>query len=139
MSFLIDTNVLSELRKRERCSRAVWIWYEGTPVEKLFLSVLVLGKIRRGVEIRLLKDPSSGLVFEKWLDEVKIFYAARILPVTVEICDVWGRLSLHAPLPHVDGLLAATAIVHDLTLVTRNIADVKRSGARCLDPFIPQT
>jgi predicted nucleic acid-binding protein len=139
MSFLIDTNVISELRKGDRCAPRVWKWRQSVALEDMFTSVLVIGEIRRGIEEKRARDPISTRVFEKWLDQLQSVHRNRILPVTVEICDVWGRLSVRSPLPHIDGLLAATAIFHNLTLVTRNITDVKRSGARCLDPFVPQT
>ena len=135
MSFLIDTNVISELRKGNRCAPGVWKWRQGVALEEIFMSVLVIGEIRRGIEDKRAHDPVSARVFEKWLHEVQSIYRDRILPVTVDICDLWGRLSVRARLPHIDGLIAATALHHELTLVTRNIADVKRSGARCLDPF----
>ncbi len=138
MGFLLDTNVVSELRKIERCSRSVRNWFEATPAEELFTSVLVMGEIRRGVEICRIRDVATALVLEKWLHEVEAIYDQRILPVTGEICDIWGGLSINARLPAVDGLLAATALHHRLTLVTSNKPDVERSGVDCLNPFVEQ-
>lgn len=135
MSFVLDTNIISELKKGERCSRPVWNWYDATPVEEIFMSVLVLGEMRQGIEMKRSKDPASARIFEKWLHEVEIVYEDRILPITAEICDVWGRLSIHGRLPAVDGLLAATAIHHRLTLVTRNTRDFQRCGVDYLNPF----
>jgi len=136
MGFLLDTNIVSELRKRERCSRSVWNWYDVTPIEDIFMSVLVLGEIRRGVETKRIKDPASARSFEKWLHEIEAIYGERVLPVTAEICDLWGRLSIRSRLPAVDGLLAATALHHELILVTRNTADFQRSGVDFINPFV---
>jgi predicted nucleic acid-binding protein len=139
MSFLLDTNLISELRKGQKCATSVWRWRQSVALEEIYISVLVLGELRRGVENIRRRDAFTAQVLEKWLREVETVYDKRILPVTAGICDLWGRLSIRAPLPPVDGLLAATALVHDLTLVTRNTVDVKRSGARCLDPFVTRT
>ena len=139
MGFLLDTNLVSELRKGNRCMPSVWRWRQSVALEEIYISVLVLGELRRGVENIRRRDAFAAQALEKWLREVETVHEKRTLPVTAGICDLWGRLSISAPLPPVDGLLAATALHHDLTLVTRNIADVKRSGARCLDPFVAQT
>ena len=135
MAYLLDTNVLSELRKRHRAAPAVMAWFEGISDRDIFLSVLVLGEIRRGIEIRRKNDPQAALDLERWLKGLIQQYTLRILPITLEIADRWGLLGLSRPLPPVDGLLAATALQHDLTLVTRNVADVERTGAHVLNPF----
>jgi len=135
MGFILDTNIISELRKGARCSRTVWNWYDATPMEEIFMSVLVLGEMRRGVEMKRSKDPATARAFEKWLREVELVYEQRILPITAEICDIWGRLSIRARLPAVDGLLAATALHHQLTLVTRNTRDVASTGVMIVDPW----
>jgi predicted nucleic acid-binding protein len=135
MGFLLDTNIISELRKAERCHRSVMRWYEATPMEQLFTSVLVLGELRRGIENLRRRDVVGAGVLEKWHREIEITYEERILPITSPICDIWGRLCLSTPLPAIDALLAATAIHYRLTLVTRNTRDIERSGAACLNPF----
>jgi predicted nucleic acid-binding protein len=134
--FLLDTNVISELHKGEKCSPRVRAWYNRSGDHVLFLSVLILGELRRGIELLRRKDPIAARSLEKRRNELEVDYRDQILPVTAEICDLWGRLSLPAPMPAIDGLLAATALHHKLTLVTRNKRDVARSGADCFNPFV---
>ncbi len=133
--FLVDTNVISEVRKRERCDAAVAGWWSTVADADLFLSVLVLGEIRQGLERLRSRDAHRAASLERWLAEVAAAFAGRVLPVDAAVAEAWGRISARRPTPVVDGLLAATAIVHDLTLVTRNLADVAHSGARVLDPW----
>ncbi len=134
MAYLVDTNVISELRK-PRADPGVRAWFERSEDAELYLSVLVVGEIRRGVELVRRRDSSAARSLDRWLNGLQRRYAERILPVTLEICDVWGRLSVEQPLSPVDGLLAATALHHGMTLVTRNVADVLRSGVEVLNPF----
>jgi len=136
MSFLLDTNLISELRKGPRCDRSVREWYEPIPKEDFFLSVLTLGEIQRGIEICRLKDVSRAQIYERWLHGLESEYRERILPVTDKIGHLWGKLSVRQQLPIIDGLLAATAMHHGLTLATRNAADVRRSGVDYFNPFI---
>ena len=135
MGFLIDTNVLSELRKRDRANPGVKRWYAGVPGESLYLSVLTLGEIRNGIERIRRRDPLAGASLEAWFLQVEADLAGRILPVTAAIAERWGRLGVPDPLPVVDTLLAAMALEEGLTLVTRNVEDVKRTGVRLLNPF----
>ena len=135
MAFLLDTNVVSELRKGTRCSPAVRAWYDAIPSDELFLSVLVFGELRRGVEKVRKRDPVSARRLEVWVNSLKQTYAERIFPVTLEISDLWGSLSLEQPLPFLDGFLAATALHHGLTVVTRNTRDFQRCGVDCINPF----
>ena len=135
MRFLVDTNVLSELRKRRRCHPNVARWVAAIPTEDLYTSVLVLGEIRRGVERARRHDPNQALVLERWLGTVRLTFEGRILPIDDVISEEWGRLNVPDPIPAVDGLLAATARVHGLTVATRNIGDVARTGVQVLDPF----
>lgn len=138
MSYLLDTNVISEIRKGEAAHAAVRAWLAGTAAEDLYVSVLTLGEIRRGIErIRLRGDHVQAHSLDGWLIRLESAYAARILPVDARIADLWGRLQVPDPLPVVDALLAATAIVHGLTLVTRNVSDIRRTPARIWDPFGP--
>jgi predicted nucleic acid-binding protein len=136
MSCLLDTNILSELRKGARCARPVRIWYEGVPAEQLFTSVLVFGEIRSGIEGLRPRDHRGAGFLEQWLLGLESAYAERILPVTLEICQLWGRFPVHQPLPFVDALLAATALHHNLIVVTRNTVDFKRTGVACVNPFL---
>ena len=136
MAFLLDTNVLSELRKRERTDPAVRRWFSTVEDVDLYVSVLVVGEIRRGIELLRRRDAEGAKALDRWLSGLERRYEDRILPVTVEICRVWGGLSLDRPLAPIDGLLAATAIHHGLTLVTRNVGDVGRAGVDVLNPFL---
>jgi predicted nucleic acid-binding protein len=134
MSFLLDTNVLSEAR-RPAGDPQVHAWIASTPGVDLYVSVLVIGEIRQGVERLRRRDPAQAAILETWLATLRQTYADRLLPVTMEISEAWGRLSVPNPLPAIDGLLAATALVHGLTLVTRNTSDVARTGVRLFNPF----
>ena len=134
MSWLIDTNILSELRKGARAQEGVRDWFAAAEDADLFTSVLVLGEIRRGIESIRRRDTSAALALEQWLARLNTSFTDRVLPVDAQVADTWGSLNVPDPLPTVDGLLAATAIVHDLVLVTRNTRDVARTGARVLDP-----
>jgi toxin FitB len=136
VSYLLDTNVVSELRKR-RPDPNVEAWYEDVAGSQLFLSVLTLGEIRMGVERARRKDPAKAAALEHWLTRLETSYGEHIVPVDAEVADAWARLSVPDPLPVVDGLLAATAAVRNWTLVTRNTEDVERPGIRVLNPFDP--
>jgi predicted nucleic acid-binding protein len=135
VSFLVDTNVISEIRKGARADRRVMRWLEETDDDDLRLSVLVLGELRQGVERLRARDAASAQRLEHWLSGLADRYKGRILPVDEPVAQLWGRLNVPDPQPAVDGLLAATALIHDLTLVTRNTRDVARTGARLLNPF----
>jgi predicted nucleic acid-binding protein len=133
--FLLDTNVLSELRKQERCDPGVRSWFEQCPENLLFVSVLVLGEIRRGMERIRARNPRQADALEAWLESVTQHYQERILPVDLGVADRWGAMGSLQPIAPVDGLLAATALTHQLTLVTRNVADVESTGVKLLNPF----
>jgi predicted nucleic acid-binding protein len=134
MAYLLDTCVLSELRKPNG-NRGVAIWVAGIRPDEAFLSVLTLGEIRRGIELHRAKDARAAGALERWLLGLEAHYAERILPITAAIADRWGRLSLTQPIPVSDGLIAATGLEHRLTVVTRNVADFERSGVNTLNPF----
>lgn len=134
MKYLLDTNVLSEVR-RPRGDEKVKRWISSAPAANLYLSVLVVGEIRRGIERLKRRDPEGAEVYEAWLGTVLHDYANRVLPVDAEIAEEWGRMSVPDPVPIVDGLMAATAKVRGMTFVTRNTADVERAGVRVLNPF----
>jgi predicted nucleic acid-binding protein len=134
MKYLLDTNVLSEVR-RPRGDEKVKRWISSAPAANLYLSVLVVGEIRRGIERLKRRDPEGAEVYEAWLGTVLHDYANRVLPVDAEIAKEWGRMSVPDPVPIVDGLMAATAKVRGMTFVTRNTADVERAGVRVLNPF----
>lgn len=136
MSFLLDTNVLSELRKKERGHPGVARWFGSIDEDEIYVSVVVVGEIRRGIEAIRRRDRSAGLVLDRWLKRVITTHASRILTVDMAVAEQWGRLNVPDPLPVVDGLLAATAHVHGLTLVTRNTKDIERTGVPFLNPFL---
>lgn len=134
MSWLLDTNIVSELRKGERADERLRTWFASVDDDEVFTSVLVLGEIRRGVESIRRRDASSALAIEQWLIRLATGFGDRILPIDVRIADRWGALNVPDPIPTVDGLIAATALVHDLTLVTRNVKVVATTGVRTFDP-----
>jgi predicted nucleic acid-binding protein len=138
MGFLIDTNILSELQKGGRADIGVRTWYDNCNPEDLFLSVLVVGEIRQGIERLRRRDPVQAEKLEHRLADVQTMMHGRILAITENIAQKWGCINSPDPMPVIDGLLAATALEHDLTLVTRNVRDVKRSGVITLNPFSDQ-
>ena len=137
MSFLLDTNIISEIAKGPRCDANVAAWFASVDDSGLYLSVLVLGEIRKGVESVRRRGPEKAAGLEKWLDELINSYSERVLPVSQAIADEWGRMSALRSVPVVDGLLAATAKIHRIVLVTRNEAHVHNLGAEFHNPFRP--
>lgn len=135
MIFLIDTNVLSEVRKRARCHPRVAAWYASVAVADLYLSVLVLGEIRRGIERLRPRDAHQASALQSWLDTVNSGFGNRILPIDRAVADQWGRLSAMRTVPIADALLAATAIVHGMVLATRNESDMAGLGVPVMNPF----
>lgn len=134
MSFLLDTNVVSELRRRSP-SRSVLAWFDSVEAADLHLSVLTIGEIRQGIEQLRPKDRAAADRLDEWLGGLTRAYRDRIVPVDEAIAQRWGRLNVPDRLTVIDGLLAATVLVRDWTLVTRNVADVARSGAKTINPF----
>ena len=132
---LLDTNVLSELRKEKRCDEGVRQWLEGTAAEELFVSVLVLGEIRQGIERIRRRDPAQARTLEKWLLWIATEFQDRLLPVDEAVADQWGRLGLQQPVPVLDALLAATALVHGLTMVSRDEEGFRNTGVQVINPF----
>ena len=135
MTWLVDTNIISEVRKGPRCHPGVAAWWASVEDRDLFLSVLTLGEVRRGIEGIRHRDPAKAATLERWLRDVSEAFGARIIGVDLAVADAWGRMSAARSVPVIDALLAATAQVHDLVLVTRNTADVSGLGVRTLNPF----
>jgi toxin FitB len=137
VAFLLDTNVVSEAR-RPAADPNVRAWLASVPDAELYVSVLVIGEIRQEIERLRRRDPARAEVFEAWLSTLLHDYGDRIVPVTAEVAEEWGRLNVPDPLPVIDGLMAATAKVRGWTLVTRNVGDLARTGVRLLNPFDPR-
>jgi predicted nucleic acid-binding protein len=135
VKFLLDTNVISEIRKRDRAHPNVVRWVARTAVEEIGTSVLVLAKIRRGIELKRRSDPQQAKSLDRWFSQMRMRLGERVLPVDEPIAEAWALLGIPNPAPLIDGLLAATAKVHGLTLVTRNVADMAMAGVLVLDPF----
>ena len=137
MKFLLDTNIISEIRKRNRADANVARWITQTPVAEIGTSVIVLAEIRRGIELKRRTDPEQAASLDRWFAQMRSRLGDRVLPIDETIADTWARLNVPEPLPLIDGLLAATAKVYGLTLVTRNIADISRTGVSLLNLFSP--
>jgi len=136
VKFLLDTNVVSELRKGPRADRKVAMWFQGLDPDELFLSVLVVGEIRRGIEGIRRRDPKAAQALDRWLLGLAAGFEDRILPVDRRVAEEWGRMNVPDPLPVLDALMAATAKVHDLVLATRNVKDVASTGVETVNPFV---
>jgi len=135
VNYLIDTNVISEIRRGTKCDANVAAWWQSVDDADIYLSVLVLGEIRKGVERARLNDPAQARALEKWLTTLVQSYGEQILPIDQAVADEWGRMSAKRPVSTIDALLAATAKVHGMTLVTRNTSDVDDLGAEVVNPF----
>ena len=129
--------MLSELRKGAKASARVRAWFAGVAEDEIFLSVLVLGEVRRGIELIRARDSAQAAVLERWLARVSRSHADRVLPVDGRVAEQWGRLMAMRSGSVIDTLMAATALVHGMVLVTRNAKDVAWTGVSCLDPFRP--
>jgi toxin FitB len=134
MGYLIDSNVLSELRT-PKCVEQVTGWFRERTPSELFTSVLVLAELRRGSLLVPRRDPVSADKLDRWISDLQIAFEDRVLAVSRAVADRWAELMVPDPVSVIDGLLAATALVHDLTLVTRNTKDVARTGANLFNPF----
>jgi len=135
LSYLLDTNVLSELR-RKTPNAGVVAWFEERPTSTLFLSVLTLGELRKGVEGVM--DANRRMASLDWLEaELQAFFTGRILPIDAHVADRWGRLVAAAgrPLPAIDSLIAATAAHYGLSIVTRNVRDYSELGLEVINPW----
>ena len=138
MTHLIDTNVISELRKGQRSDPNVRAWFSALREEEIFLSVLTVGEIRKGIESIRLRDRTAARALDRWLRQIVSSYKERILPIDQKVAERWGEMNVPDPLPVLDGLIAATALVHELTLATRNVKDVARTGVPFVNPFAPR-
>ncbi len=136
MSFLVDTNVISETRKRAPDVRVV-AWLRRADQTDLFISVLTLGELVKGVARRARTDPPAAAALDHWVRGIERLFSDHVISIDAEIAAAWGRLDAEQPLPVIDALIAATARVHGLALVTRNVRDFERTGVRCINPWVP--
>jgi predicted nucleic acid-binding protein len=135
VTYLLDTNVLSETRKR-RPAAGVTDWIAATPPDRLYVSVLTLGEIEQGImRVRGRGDRQQASALERWLRNVETGFEGRVLPVTLPVAAAWGRQQYVQPLPVIDALIAATAQAHGMTVVTRNAKDFELAGVLVLNPF----
>jgi predicted nucleic acid-binding protein len=135
MSYLLDTNVISEL-VRPKPAKAVLAWFDNIPSEALHISVLTLGEIRKGVE--QMPDSARREKLRLWLEhDLAGWFETRVLPIDNQVADRWGRLiaQMARPVPSIDSLLAATALHHELRLVTRNQKDFDYPGLEVINPW----
>ena len=136
--YLIDTNVISEARKQSRADAGVTAFFQRVAEDNraVYLSVVTVGELRRGVDlIRHRGDLPQARLLEDWLADVLAHYAHQILPFDVDAAQIWGRLRVPHPAHELDKQIAATALLHDLTVVTRNVADFEGTGVKLLNPF----
>jgi predicted nucleic acid-binding protein len=138
MTYLLDTNVVSELRKRDPDPH-VLAWYDTVTSAEIFISALTIGEIRLGIERLRRKDRAQADLLEHWLQGLRITYRDHIVDVGADVAEEWGRLNVPDPLPVIDGLLAASARIRGWTLVTRNTADLARSEVMLINPFAPRS
>jgi toxin FitB len=139
--FLIDTDVISELRKRERANRDVAAFFAEVAGSDapLFLAAVTIGELRRGVElIRHRGDGRQAAVLERWLGKLLGDFSDNVLPFDSDIAQLWGRLRVPHPENPIDKQVAATALLHDLVLVTRNVKHFTGTGVKILNPFVPK-
>jgi predicted nucleic acid-binding protein len=135
VNYLLDTNVVSEIRKGERSNPGVIRWLSGVNEADLYISVLVAGEIRQGIERLKPRDPDQANIFERWLADLRRYYGERILEVSLEDAELWGRINAPDPLPAVDSLIAAQARLRGMIVVSGNIPDFDRTGIEVLNPF----
>jgi predicted nucleic acid-binding protein len=136
VNVLVDANVVSELRRGRNADRRVVGWFSEISSERVFTSVVVLGEIRRGIELVARRDKPQAERLERWYASIRGQLADRVLAVDEPIMMVCSRISVPDPLPAYDGLIAATALVHGMTVATRNAADYRRAGVEVFDPWV---
>jgi hypothetical protein len=130
--YLVDTNVLSETRRGSEEARA---WLRSVDPATIYLSVVTLGEIKKGVALKLRCDPPLAAALTIWLERLRREHGARILPIDDRVAQRWGHLAAERPRGMADGLIAATAMVHDMIVVTRNVADFAETGIPVINPW----
>lgn len=137
--YLVDTNVISEIRKQSKANRGVRNFFKQAVKKqaRVYISVVTIGELRRGIElIRHRGDARQANQLEKWLNTIVTEYRDHILDINQDVAQLWGRLRVPHPENALDKQIAATALIYDLTVVTRNHKDFSSTGARWLDPFV---
>ena len=132
--YLVDTNVLSEARRGSKEAR---IWLRSIDPTTIYLSVITLGEVMKGIALKLRTDTRAAAALTAWLEQLRHDHSDRILPITDHIALEWGRLAAERPRGMADGLIAATALVHSKIIVTRNVEDFSDLGIPVIDPWNP--
>ena len=135
MSYLLDTHVISELRKAEHCDPGVAEWFGDVASDDPFLSVLTIGELRRGIASLARRDRQGAATLNRLLHKLVEGFGSRIVSIDRTVAEEWGRMNVPRTLPAIDSLLAATAKVHGLTLITRNTKHVAGTGVAGVNPF----
>lgn len=135
MNVLVDTNVISELRRGRSAEPRVRTWFAAMPPENVFTSVIVLGEIRRGIELISRRDKPQAQALGQWFELVRERLGDRVLAVDEPVMMLWAQISVPDILPAYDGLIAATALLHGLAVATRNTRDYRRSGVQVVYPW----
>ncbi len=133
--YLLDTNVLSETRKKHPDGRVLEFLSNATSTA-LYLSCLSVGELKKGVALKMKSDPAAAKAIAAWVDGLETNFADRILGIDTASAKLWGEWSAQRPRPVIDTLLAATAVVHDLVLVTRNESDVRDLPVKMFNPWL---
>jgi predicted nucleic acid-binding protein len=134
LSYLLDTNVLSETRRRAP-DQNVLAWLDRADPGELFVSVLSIGEIRKGIESRRHRDARAAAALDHWLRGLETLFADRLVPIDVEVAETWGELAARETLPVIDAAIAATAKARGLTVVSRNVRDIARTGVEVVNPW----
>jgi predicted nucleic acid-binding protein len=135
MNVLVDTNVISELKRGRNAAPRVVTWFAALAPQNVFTSVIVLGEIRRGIELIARRDRAQAEALEQWYTLVRERLGNRVLDVDEPVMSLWARISVPDMLPAYDGLIAATAMLHGLIVATRNTEDYRRAGAHVVNPW----
>jgi predicted nucleic acid-binding protein len=135
VNVLVDTNVISELKRGRNAAANVVAWFAALPIEQAFTSVVVLGEIRRGIELVARRDKPQADALERWYATMRQRLANRVIAVDESVMTAWSKISVPDMLSAYDGLIAATALVHAMAVATRNATDYRRVGVHVINPW----